>query len=338
MVRWMSMEIKDCLPYLLYQFKSEQEIFDSIQEISRKFTSERESISDYLHDDRLVSAYTLYFVLTNIPKFTGILKWLPSEFVEELKKAVFIDVGAGPGTFSLAFREWAGKSRVYQIETSQKMKEQARLLWDGLYEADALEQKIPLQLEDKKVMFFGHSANEMGPKIALDYISKVNPDHIIFLEPGTKSFFKEMLIMRSTLLENGWNQVYPCTTHDRCPMEKTDNWCHQYLHHVHSQELERMSQKVGINRRYMAMTLQVFSKDTNFKTLSSKIIQVKGETKFSFEWVICNEHNKLIEAQVMKRGMDRSELKRIESLCAGELIDYQVDKELGQDKWRITLK
>src|SRR5690606_35919678 len=304
---------------------------------SRKFTSERESISDYLHDDRLVSAYTLYFLLTNIPKFRGILDWLPKEFVEELKSATFIDVGAGPGTFSIAFREWASLSgEVYQIETSKKMKEQARVLWDGLYQSKDLIQELPKNVEGTKVMFFGHSANEMGPQAALDYIKKINPDHIIFLEPGTKTFFKEMLEMRKVLLREEWNQVYPCSTHESCPMENTDNWCHQYLHHVHTPELERVSQKVGINRRYMAMTLQVFSKKTSYITNSAKIIRVMTETKFSYEWVICDQ-NQLYEVQVMKRGMSKTEMKNISNFCAGDLITYKVDKDLGPIKKRIKL-
>lgn len=329
------MEIKDCLPYLLHHFKSEQEIFDSIIEISRKFTSERESISDYLHNDRLVSAYTLYFLLTNISKFSGVLKWLPADFIEQLKSSVFIDVGAGPGTFSLAFRQWGGTKKVYQIETSQKMKKQARLLWNGFYGSEDLIQELPKDEKGPQVMFFGHSANEMGPKITLDYIKKINPDHIIFLEPGTKSFFKEMLEIRKALIENGWNQVYPCSTHDSCPMENTDNWCHQYLHHVHTPELERVSQKVGINRRFMAMTLQVFSKG-EFKTSKAKIIQVKGETKFSFEWVICDQ-NRLYDVEVMKRNLDKSQQKYLASLCAGEVIEYQIDKEIPTGKRRIVL-
>ncbi|MFA7613475.1 MAG: small ribosomal subunit Rsm22 family protein, partial [Candidatus Caldatribacteriota bacterium] len=172
-------------------------------------------------------------------------------------------------------------------------------------------------------------------KITLDYIKKVNPDHIIFLEPGTKAFFKEMLGIRKTLIERGWNQVYPCSTHDHCPMENTENWCHQYLHHVHTPELERVGQKVGINRRFMAMTFQVFSKGM-FKTSNAKIIQVKGETKFSFEWVICDQ-NRLYDVEVMKRNLDKSQQKYLASLCAGEVIEYQIDKELPTGKRRIIL-
>lgn len=330
------MEIKDCLPHLLYQFKSEQEIFESIQEISRKFTTERESISDYLHDDRLVSAYTLYFLMTNIPKFEGVLKWLPSSFVEGLRNSTFIDMGAGPGTFSVAFRNWTEQDqKIYQVETSHKMREQAKRLWEGLYPESELIQGMPHEEVKKKVMFFGHSANEMGVDIALNYIQKINPDHIIFLEPGTKDFFHKMLIIRKSLLKEGWNQVYPCATHESCPMENTDNWCHQYLHHVHSPELERYSQKVGINRRYMAMTLQVFSR-SDVSSKLPKIIQVKAETKFSYEWLICDD-NQLFDVQVMKRKLSKSQMKVIESMCAGDAFKYQIDKDLGDNKLRIIL-
>lgn len=333
------MEIKDCLPHLLYQFSSEQDMLDAISEISKKFTTDRERISDYLQNDRLVSAYTLYYLLTNIPKFEGILKWLPADFVETLKTAHFIDVGAGPGTFSIAYKRWAQHSgEVYQIESSPKMREQGRALWDGLFNSQELIQSTPKNLPGPSVMFFGHSANEMGVETTLDYIRRINPDHIIFLEPGTKSFFAQMLDIRKSLLQKEWNQVYPCASPAPCPMENSDNWCHQYLHHVHTAELERISQKMGINRRYMAMTVQVFSKNKEFQTAQSKIIQIRPATKFSYEWIICTDENKLIPVQIMKRGMSKSQQKSMEELCAGELITYQLDKELEEGKLRIVLK
>lgn len=332
------MEIKDCLPYLLHQFKSEQEVFEAIAEISAKFTTNRENISDYLHDEKLVSAYTLYYLLTNIPKFEGVLKWLPSEFVSELKKSTFIDMGSGPGTFSFAFKNWGHSTKpIYQVELSKAMKKQARLLWDGFFADSELIQSIPTSIEGPSVMFFGHSANEMGVETALRYIEKISPTHIIFLEPGTKDFFKKMLVIREKLFQSSWNQVYPCSSNAPCPMKDQDNWCHQYLHHVHTDELERVGQIVGINRRYMAMTLQVFSRSDQWRSEHSKIIQIKSETKFSFEWVICSD-NQLYDVQVMKRGMDKSELKKLNSYCAGELISYQVDRVLEGNKLRILLK
>lgn len=332
------MDIKDCLPHLLYQFKSEQELFEAISEVSKKFTVNRENISDYLQDERLVSAYTIYYLLTNIPKFQGILEWLPESFVKTLKYCTFIDMGAGPGTYSFAFKTWSKSERkIYQVELSEFMKKQARLLWNGFFAESQLIQNIPHNILGPSVMFFGHSANEMEINTTLRYIEKVNPTHIIFLEPGTKDFFKKMLVIRNKLLTAEWNQVYPCSSNESCPMEGKDDWCHQYLHHVHSDELERVGQIVGINRRFMAMTLQIFSRDDSFSTKQSKIVQIKTETKFSYEWVICTD-NELFDVQVMKRAMSKSELKRLSSLCAGELINYQVDRTLEDKKLRIILK
>lgn len=331
------MEIKDCLPYLLHQFKSEQDVFDAIAEISAKFTTNRENISDYLHDERLVSAYTLYYLLTNIPKFEGVLKWLPAEFVNELKKSTFIDMGAGPGTFSFAFKNWSHSSKaIYQVELSEAMKKQARLLWNGFFTDSELIQNIPSQVDGPTVMFFGHSANEMGVETTLRYIERINPTHIVFLEPGTKDFFKKMLLIRDRLLLSTWNQVYPCSSNAQCPIKDKDDWCHQYIHHVHTDELERVGQKVGINRRFMSMTFQVFSNQNVFQTAKAKLMRVKDETKFSFEWVLC--HNEQIyEVQVMKRGLNKAQIKELSQALAGRLIDYQIEKVLEQGKLRIKL-
>ena len=72
------MNLSEIMPHLLYQFKSESDLVKAIEEISLKFTKERSNIGDYLKDPRLVSAYTVFYLLTNIPKLEAVLKWLPN--------------------------------------------------------------------------------------------------------------------------------------------------------------------------------------------------------------------------------------------------------------------
>jgi hypothetical protein len=103
------MNLSSILPYLLHEFKSDSDLIKAIDEISTKFTIERHKIGDYLKNPRLVSAYTAFYLLTNIPKLEAVLKWMPQDWVAELKKSDFIDLGAGPGTFSLAWKELGGE-------------------------------------------------------------------------------------------------------------------------------------------------------------------------------------------------------------------------------------
>ena len=172
------MHLNNLLPLLIYKFKSESDLIKAIEELSLKFTQKREQISDYLKDERLTSAYTAFYLTTNMPKLEAVFKWMPEAWLAQIKNSTFIDVGAGPGTFSLAFREWAAVPvKVMQIETSSVMREQAKRIWEGLYP----DEKLLLKTEGETFLFFGHSANEMGVESALRYVKECNPDHILFI-------------------------------------------------------------------------------------------------------------------------------------------------------------
>lgn len=333
------MKLSDIIPGLIYQFKSEHDLIRAIDEISVKFTRERDKIEDYLRDPRLVSAYTAFYLLTNIPKLREILKWLDPQWVDVLKNSDFIDLGAGPGTFSFAWKELNPESQVdfYQVETSNLMREQGKKLWD-LFHKDALFQSSHFEWHPKKEKFllFGHSANEMGAEVAANYIEKINPQHILFIEPGTKSFFPEMLKIREYLLNSGYEVLFPCPKKEACPMNANEDWCHQFIHVKHDEEVERLSQMAKKDRKLLPLTVHAYSRTFKTSNAEERLVRVKGETKFSFEWEVC--HNNILEHyQVMKRDLSKAEIKALEQALAGSPLETEVVKTLEQSK-RVKIK
>lgn len=313
--------------HLLYEFKSEAELTRAIEELSIKFTTQRENIEDYLRDPRLASAYTAFYVTTNMPKLEAVFKWMPQEWLELIRSAPFVDLGAGPGTFGLAYKAWGGSGAVYQIEKSQVMREQARKLWDGLYGEgmkQVHERAIPGSL-----LLFGHSANEMGAEAALNYISKIDPGHILFIEPGTKSFFPEMLKIRRELIARGFNVLFPCPGAGECPMGP-DDWCHQFVRVSHSMEVERLSQLAKKDRRLLPLTVHAYSKTFRHSD-RERIVRVLPETKFSYEWEVCLG-DKIEHFQVMKRGLEKKTQKKLESALSGDSIETREEKALENGK------
>jgi hypothetical protein len=330
------MKLIEILPHLSYQFSSEHDLVKAVEELSRKFTTERESINDYLRDERLSSAYTAFYLATNVAKLEAVFQWLPEEFLAALRGVSLVDVGAGPGTFSIAFRRWLGAPLVncIQVETSQVMRHQAQRLWKGLFPDEALlSWERPLTPpQGPTLMIFGHSANEMGSERALSYIQHFSPDHVLFLEPGTKDFFPQMLSIREELFRRSYQVLYPCPTGEACPLRNShQDWCHQFLHVQHDPEVERLSQMVRKDRRLMPITFHAFSKTFTRQNPQSRIIRVLPETKFSFEWELC-ETNRLQRVQVMKRGMQREQEKTIGQLLAGASVELEIEKELEQSK------
>lgn len=327
------MKLAELLPHLLYAFPHESDLLKAIEELSRKFTTERNKIGDYLKDERLVSAYTAFYLMTNLPKLRSVMDWMPEEWISDLKECSLIDLGAGPGTFSFAWREYFGTKSIVQVELSPAMRKQARKLWDGFHSPGEMKQVgMP---EGKSVLLFGHSANEMDIQDALDYVNKYSPEHILFIEPGTKEFFGKMLELRRELISNGWHVLYPCPEESGCPMLGTENWCHQFINVKHDPDVERLSQIMRKDRKLLPLTVQAFSKKV-YPRVDERLVRVLPETKFSFEWQVC--HNNVLEDyQVMKRGMDKATEKSLGQILAGVEVKSETEKEVSGKK-RVKLR
>ncbi len=331
------MKLSSLKPFLIYDFKSESDLLKAIAEISVKFTRDRGNISDYLNDPRLVSAYTAFYLLTNIPKLQEVLKWMPATWIAELKSCDLVDVGAGPGTFSIAWKELGGTGNIFQIETSGPMREQGKKIWEGLYPERLFQSSRWESKSDKpRFLIFGHSANEMGPDTAIRYIDEINPDHILFIEPGTKDFFPKMLKIRNHLLKKSFHVLYPCPKPLACPMEGTADWCHQFIHVRQDPEIERISQMAKLDRKLLPLTVQAFSRTFSYENPEERVVRVLPETKFSHEWEVCHD-NELQHYQLMKRDFSKEDSRALSSLLAGEAVVTEVIKNVEKTR-RVKLQ
>ncbi|MBY0515829.1 MAG: small ribosomal subunit Rsm22 family protein [Bacteriovoracaceae bacterium] len=322
------MKLSDLYPHLLYQFASEADLVKAIGEISTAFTTERHKIDQYLKDPRLVSAYTAFYLTTNIPKLEAVMNFLSIEKREELKNVQLIDVGAGPGTFSLAWKELIGGESV-MLESSALMREQAKKLMSGLYGIEA--QFKVTDAAKPKLLLFGHSLNEMGVEAGLKYIKENNPQYVWLIEPGTKEVFQMALEFREEMLKLNWEIQYPCLGNSKCPMNGSEDWCHQFISVRHNEEVERLTQLAHRDRRNLPLTVFMFErKKVNHKNSEARIVRVMPKTKFSHEWVVClnDENLKLEKFQLPFKLNSKSEKKSIEALLAGCLIEFETDKSL----------
>jgi ribosomal protein RSM22 (predicted rRNA methylase) len=331
-------KLSTLLPFLIHQFKSEPDLIKAIEELSFKFTRQRNKISDYLHDPRLVAAYTAFYLVTNIPKLNEVLKWMPEDWIKSLKECDFIDLGAGPGTFSLSWKEFSNSNHeFYQIESSKLMKEQALKIWEGLnYGKLHQSSRWEWNTERPKFLLFGHSANEMGADVAIEYIEKINPEHILFIEPGTKDFFGVMLKIREYLLNKKYSVLYPCPNATACPMSNSNDWCHQFIQIKQDQEIERISQMARKDRKLLPLTVHAYSREFSKDNPAERLVRVLPETKFSFEWEVCHK-NQLEKYQIMKRDLDKQVTKELANVLAGLSLETELVKVLEHSK-RVKIK
>ncbi len=341
------MELADIKDFLLAPSLSEPQVIKMIKEMSAGFTTNRDMIGEYVMSEERVSAYTSFYLPTNMPKLSFILSQVSSEVIEDLKEANFIDMGCGPGTYSLALLESIPdfKGELHLVDSSTVMLKQAKKLIDGIYpefENAHYHQSIPDNFEGPTVLFFGHSMNEIGVSDSLRLIRKLDPDYLFILEPGTKEVFADVLKVRRKLRSQEYNALYPCASMGDCPMERRpDDWCHGVINMVHSPELERLSQLVSLDRRAMPFIGHLYSKKHYQPSKKARLIQIIDETKFSFEVSVCHEVKDVLtysRIELLKKGMNKKGAKEFKKANRGIGIEYQEVKVLPGGKVRATLK
>jgi hypothetical protein len=335
-----SLTPEELKPHLLISNISSAEMVKLIKEMSIKFTKKREDIHDYVFEHRHVSAYASFYLPTNMPKLEFLLSQLPSDVIQDFKNRPFIDIGAGPGTFSLAWKKLLKISshvEMIAVDTSKIMLDQAEKIMNGFFPKHKFLSTTKFaEKKENSVLFFGHSINEMGREKAQDYIMTIDPEYIIWIEPGTSELFKELVILRDIVLDH-YDVLYPCPSSAACP----NTWCHQVLRTTHLPELERLSQLVELDRKILPMTAHVYRRKSKTPTVATQatVIRYIQETKFSFEYEVCyafegTNINAIIEIQ--KKLLTKEEVKNFKHSSVGDRLDFTVLKVIGE-KLRVKL-
>jgi ribosomal protein RSM22 (predicted rRNA methylase) len=328
---------------LIYKFSSESDLTKAIEEVSQKFTFKRDQINDYLEDPRLVAAYACFYLTTNLPKLNEVLAKI-NVSTEYLDSFEFVDIGCGPGTFTLSLLDINPNLTIHSLEKSPLMIDQAMKFVNELHPAAQVSifdnyKRIPKK-KKKRLGIFGHSANEMELNFITDLVEKLELDEVLFIEPGTKDYFNKSLVIRDSLLNSGFNMNFPCPSSGTCPMSK-DDWCHQYIKVTHEPDVERLTQLVSKDRRLLPLTIHYYSKEQVSIGEVNRLVRVYRPTKFSTEWQVCrsaDDGNELKDLQIMNRGHSKPEIKKMQQVLAGKNIEFNVDKEVSESKLRGTLK
>lgn len=286
----------------------------------------------YGNEADLVSAYTLLYLPTNMPKLDLVLSQLAPEVLEQLQDAHFIDFGCGPGTFSLAWANQVKTKAISLIDYTKGMREQAQKILTHFHPTVKLHtgERLEKRPEGKVVLFFGHAINEFAEGEEQELITRIDPDFVFFIEPGTSEFFKRAKRLRQFLIEQGMSIAYPCPSSHECP----NDWCHQVWRGTHDPEVERLCQLAKLDRRTQPMTGHLYMK-TKFEDKRATFVRFLNETKFSFEWEVCLEDGQLKKFQWMKKSLDKSKVKEMQRLSVGQRFEFVVDKVIDSSCWRV---
>lgn len=343
----------------------EGELVNLIQEESRAFTIDRKNIHQYVENEKKVSAYALFYLPTNMPKLYFLLdevvKLHGEKILSNFSKRIFVDVGAGPGTFSLAllfYLKEKGLSypAIHLIDQSALMLKQAEKILKHFFPEVKVTigntEKFVTSENSSYVLFFGHSLNEFSEDITKRYWNLIaenkNISDVFWIEPGTPSFFQKQLALRKKMVEEKFSILYPCAQNTNCPLEgKTDGenpeWCHQILRLTHAPEIERVSQLMALDRKILPMCGMYFSRAEK-ETKNEWVFPLKflNETKFSFDYLFCGtfvgeslSHKK---GEILKKFLSKKAIKTLKDRSLGYPLkkNNQDDFKYVSDFFRVN--
>ncbi|OUR96759.1 hypothetical protein A9Q84_10485 [Halobacteriovorax marinus] len=344
----MKFQLSELKKTLLEPDLPETKIAKILSKISKGFTSERSKITEYVSDREQVSAYTLFYLPTNIPKLKFVLDQLSPSLLSDIQNSKILDLGTGPGTFAFAFDEFfEGEVDVTGVDTSGLMLEQANNINEQIYKNERIKflPEIPSSFKNE-TLFLGHSMNEMGVDKLISLVEKTQPRNLIIIEPGTSEVFIQVVKLRDRMRELGFNCAFPCANiTSPCPAklkrdEGIEDWCHQVLRMSHDDEVERLSQIIKLDRKAMPLIAHVYTKDQDYKASSARKVRFLRETKYSFDWEVCLEVEGTLKHytfEIVKKGLKKKEIKALQKTSVGISLEYEVLKELGENHLRVKL-
>lgn len=164
----------------------------------------------------------------------------------------------------------------------------------------------------------------------------IDPEYVIWIEPGTSELFKELKKLRMAMLDH-YDVLYPCPASSACPSE----WCHQVLRTSHEADVERLSQLASLDRKILPMAAHIYRRKKSTSVLNeATTIRYINETKFSFEYEVChleNGSNKNDVIEIQKKQLSKEQEKHFKNADVGEKISFEIEK-LVQNKLRVRLK
>ncbi len=274
---------------------STKQLAQTVSELSRIFTKERDRLSlSYLDSSHLGAAYLQYFLPVNLAKIQRLLNEMPTPELDESFSV--LDLGSGPGTGALGVLDWWQQQAlqsplsVTAVDGSKAALRQARQLWDRYcqaatvgaaslqtYEGD-LERRVWLEQVQERAPFdlimLANCLNEihadakdsieMRTGMVLEALSLLAPHGtMMIVEPALRETSRALLQVRDKLLQYKLCTIYsPCLHENACPaLVKPDDWCHEERAWESPMIIQQIDNEVGFIKDALKFSYLLLRKD-----------------------------------------------------------------------------
>lgn len=330
-----------------------EKLAPAIKKLSDDFISTDPSLTPW--DEPIHrAAYLSYFLPLNFLRCRSVVQQAAAlGFFQDLSQSY--DFGCGPGTLSLALREHLYNHRP-QKDPSQKLNwtfyghdrspEALRLFesWPSFIsrpQHDAFNQsavdKVRSQGESHQKPLTGapHFSEDtlLMASYSLNELNKI-PDsffrahHLLLVEPSTKFHSKNLIELRKTFAEKGYQIWAPCLHQETCPMEASKkDWCHFKLDWTAPPWLAKLLQHVPMRNQSLSYSYLLVSRRPAPKREGHRIIGDARIEKGKTRWLVCHPSERLFASLLKRDGKI--------SLQRGDILQVsQFEKKGGELRFK----
>lgn len=309
---------------------SSPKLLQSVAELSRVFTKERDRLSvSYLDNSQLARAYLQYFLPVNLAKIQLLLTEMPPP--EAGRSFSVLDLGSGPGTGALAVLDWWHQQAspyalsVTAIDGSTAALGQARQLWDRYSRSTVLREgglhTYELDLEQRAVLehvrqhgpfdlilvanclneLYANSQDpiEMRASLVTEALSLMASNGtMMIIEPALRDTSRALHQVRDKLLQEKRCTVFsPCLHENDCPaMINLHDWCHEERMWDPPAVIKEIDEQVGFIKDALKFSYLLLRKDG--KTIVERhpdvyrVVSELREMKGEKRAWLCNEQGR----------------------------------------------
>jgi len=266
-------------------------------------------------------AYLCYFLPLNHARVQAVVKEAQARgFFAGLEDV--LDFGSGPGTASLALKEFFQKPTL--IEKAKDICSKFNFLPQATWT-----NAVPTVTQPAKTLaVFSYSLTELSDLPA--WVKKL--EAIMILEPSTQEDGRKLQELRQKLLQEGYSIYAPCTHHSACPLltqSKTD-WCHDRIFFAMPEWFEKLEQHLPMKNRTLT-TSYLLARKQKPAPLPANVGRIVGDhlkEKGKDRQMLCRGPEREFLAWMHKNGLEQD-------IPRGVLIEIPEDAQKISNELRL---
>lgn len=217
------------------------------------------------------------YTVTRMPATYHALLKCYQQFPLDFQPHTLLDLGAGPGTASLAALDhWKNTKKITLLENYSHMYEFQNRLWNYLnlsISSQHLFNDIRVWNDPKNLQYdlvvMAYMLGEINSTQREEAVLKAwdkTQNFLLIVTPGTVHDFTYLLEARDLLLRKGGSLLGPCPHHERCPLSRTNDWCHFSVRLTRT-SLHKICKKGTLNYEDEKFSYLIFSKSFDSTTI-----------------------------------------------------------------------